>query len=125
MNQNQRQPSGSLKVSEEVLATIAKVSALEVDGVAGLAEPTGKVSRFFHREFGKSAIDITLNEGFARVGIVINVNYGSKLEDVCSSVQQKIKENIQMMTGMAVLKVNVRVEGIVFQNAANEPAYQN
>ncbi len=36
--ENNRQPSGSLKISQEVLATIANFAAEEIDGVVSLAD---------------------------------------------------------------------------------------
>lgn len=107
-------PVGSLKISQDVLATIAKVAALEIDGVDSLAEPTGSVRRIFSRGYAKTAIRIELSDDFAQIDIGINLKFGAKITEVCTAVQNNVKDNIQTMTGMAVSKVNVNVAGITF-----------
>lgn len=106
--------SGSLKISQEVLATIARVAALEVEGVDSLATPTGAVRRFFPKGMSKEPIRIDLRDDFAVVSIALNLSFGVRISEACTAVQQSIKDNIQTMTGMAVSKVNVTVAGIVF-----------
>lgn len=118
MDSIRKQPTGSLKISQDVLATIARVAALEIGGVASLAEPGSSMGRFFSKGFGKTPINIELNDDFARIDIAINLEFGAKINDVCTAVQGNIKDNIQTMTGMAVSKVNVTVAGIVFPEEA-------
>lgn len=119
MDSVRKQPAGSLKISEDVLATIARVAALEIGGVAALAEPDTSVGKFFFSKgFGKSPIRIEQTDDFARIDIAIQLEFGAKITDVCTAVQNNIKDNIQTMTGMAVSKVNVTVSGIAFPEEA-------
>ena len=114
MDNVRKQPAGSLKISEEVLATIAKVAALEIDGVAGLAEPASSVRKLFSKGIGKLPIHIELNDDFAKISLALTLRFGAKINEVCAAVQTNVKDNIQTMTGMAVSKVNVTVAGTVF-----------
>jgi uncharacterized alkaline shock family protein YloU len=110
-----KQPAGTLKISEEVLATIAKVAALEIDGVDSLVQPTGSVKRFLGRSINNRwPIRIEMHDDFTEIEIRLRLKFGAKITEVCAAVQQNIKDNIQTMTGIAVSKVNVDVEGIVF-----------
>lgn len=118
MDNIRKQPTGSLKISQDVLATIARVAALEIEGVASLAEPAGSVGRIFSRGLGRAPIHIEQNDDFAKVDIAVNLEFGAKIAEVCTAVQNNVKDNIQTMTGMAVSKVNVTVEGIVFPEEA-------
>lgn len=112
----QKQPIGSLKISQEVLATIAKVAALEIAGVDSLADTSSQVRRFFSRGMNKTGIQIELSDDFAEIDIGVNLKFGAKITEVCTAIQTSIKDNIQTMTGMAVSKVNVTVAGIVFND---------
>ena len=47
--------------------------------------------------------------------LYIRVKYGSNIRTVCEALQQAVKEDVQTMTGIAVSKVNVHVEDIVFE----------
>jgi len=107
-----RQPVGSLKISEDVIATIASVAAQEINGVAIITQPS--TGRQLFRQFGKKPIDVVLSDDFVDIDISINLEFGVKIAETCTSVQSTIKDNIQTMTGMAVGKVNVLVSGIIF-----------
>lgn len=120
-NTKQKQPTGSLKISQEVLATIARVAALEIEGVDSLVESTGSMKRVLGRSFGKNPIEIELNDDFAVVDISLNLRFGAKITEVCTAVQNSVKDNIQTMTGMAVSKVNITVAGITFRDDSQEP----
>lgn len=110
----QKQPSGTLKISQEVLATIARVAATEIDGVDSLSESIGPVRKILGRKAGRQPIHIELRDDFAVVGLGLNLKFGAKIPEVCTAVQQNVKDNIQTMTGMAVSKVNVTIDGITF-----------
>lgn len=107
------QPVGSLKISQDVIATIVRVATLEVEGVDSLVEPGGK-SGVMGKFFGKKPIKISLSDDFAEVEIGVRLKFGAQITPVCTRIQQAVKENIQTMTGMAVSTVNVLVEGISF-----------
>jgi uncharacterized alkaline shock family protein YloU len=110
-------PTGSLKISKNVIVTIARTSTLETKGVASLAEPAMGASRaggVFYRGFGKRAIRAALHDDFAELDISVNLEPGARIPDVCAAVQSAVKENVQTMTGVAVSKVNIKVMGVVF-----------
>jgi len=114
-DQKTRAPQGSLKISEDVIATIASVAALEIEGVAALAQPSRAVGRLFFKPL-KKPIRVTLCDDFVDVDLSINLEFGAQIAQVCTDVQNAVKDNVQTMSGMAVGKVNVLVSGIVFQN---------
>lgn len=115
----ERQPSGSLQISQEVIATIASVAAQEIEGVDCLAQ---HAPGFRHNPFRKSrkkSVDVVLSDDFAEIDIGVALKYGAKINEVCTAVQTSVKDNVQTMTGMAVSKVNVFVARIVFPGEEN------
>ena len=111
-NLNSRQPAGSLKISKDVIVTIARTAAKEVDGVVSLTE--GESSRLFARGIGKKPVRVVLSDDFAEIDLQLVLKAGAKIPDVCSAVQSVVKDNVQTMTGIAVSKVNIVVAGISF-----------
>jgi uncharacterized alkaline shock family protein YloU len=103
----------SLKISKEVIATISRVAALEVPGVAGIPESRKNIGGLFSKGT-MGPIDINIADDFAEIGICLDLEFGAKIPEVCAAVQSGIKENVQTMTGIVVSKVNVTVQGIVF-----------
>lgn len=112
-DKEKRQPVGSLKISEDVIATIASVAALEIEGVDSLSQSTQQVGRIF-ASLGKKPIHVDVNDDFVTIDISLSLKFGAKIEEVCTAVQNAIKDSVQTMSGMAVSKVNVLVSGIVF-----------
>ncbi|MNJ04005.1 hypothetical protein D3C73_1645700 [compost metagenome] len=43
------------------------------------------------------------------------VQYGSKIQEVCRDLQYNVREAIENMTGLRVVEVNVKVEGVSFR----------
>lgn len=111
----EKKPTGSLQISQDVIATIASVAALEIEGVESLAQHS---PGFRHKPFSKSrknTVDVVLTDDFAEIGIGLNLKFGAKINEVCTAVQNTVKDNVQTMTGMAVSKVNIYVAKIIFQ----------
>lgn len=103
---------GNVRISNDVIATVAKMAALEVDGVAGIN--TGimnRIARFFGIKTAKG-IKIFLQEGEAKVDLAIIVDYGANIPEVAWRVQENVKKRIEQMTGIFVQQVNVYVQGI-------------
>ena len=108
------QPVGNLKISQDVIATIARVATLEVPGVNSLAEATVRIGWLFSRGIIKKAVSVDVGDDFAEIDVSVNLDFGAKITETCTAIQSGVKDNVQTMTGMAVEKVNVFVAGIVF-----------
>lgn len=104
----EKQPTGSLQISQDVIATIASVAAMEIEGVASLAQHTPGF-----RNRNKKSVDVVLSDGFAEIDIGVALKFGARINEVCTAIQTAVKDNVQTMTGMVVSKVNVYVAKIV------------
>lgn len=107
---------GSLKISQEVIATIASVAAKEIDGVAGMAACPATIKKFLLKNSVAKSINIVLNDDIAVIDVYVNLKYGAKIPVVSENIQKSVKEAVQTMTGIVVSKVNVFVSGIVFED---------
>ncbi len=105
--------SGSIKISEEVIETIASVAVSEIDGVcsvgAGLVDG---IARRLGKKQLSGGIKASVNEETVTVDINIVVKYGARIPEVAWNVQDAVKKEIELMTGLKAEKVNVRVVGI-------------
>jgi len=48
------------------------------------------------------------------------VKYGVRIPDVALSVQENVKQAIETMTGLAVVEVNIHVQGVGFPEEEKE-----
>lgn len=113
MDENKEIRSGNIKISEEVIITIASVAVSEIEGVSSTG--TGLVDEIARRLSKKpvaSGIKAVITDDAVTVDINIVVKYGVKIPEVAWNVQDAIKKETELMTGLTVDKVNVRVVGI-------------
>lgn len=107
--------NGSIRIADEVVSIIAGLAATEVDGIAamsgglvgGIAEILGK------KNFAKG-VKVEVGEREAAVDLYIIVEYGVRIPDVALTVQERVKQAIETMTGLDVVEVNVHVQGVGF-----------
>ncbi|WP_026510808.1 MULTISPECIES: Asp23/Gls24 family envelope stress response protein [unclassified Butyrivibrio] len=104
---------GSVKIADDVVAKIAALAALEIDGVSAMAgnytsETIEKVGPMNLQKSSK----IFLNNGKVRVDLSILMDYSYNIPATSKKVQDKVKSSIESMTGLEVTDVNVRIAGI-------------
>ena len=117
----ERHTTGSLQISQDVLATIAGISAQEIDGVGALAQHSPGIGHNPLKKQRGRSVDVIISDGSVEIDIGITLKYGAKISEVCTAVQKTVKDNVQTMTGMAVSKVNVFVARIVFPVVERAP----
>ncbi len=105
---------GNVRISEDVVATIASVAALEVEGVCSLVPyGGGDIKKLISgkRGLGKGVkIDLTGGEITVELGVVLT--YGVRIQEVIGKMQSEVKYAVESMTGMKVRAVNVYVQGV-------------
>lgn len=120
-NHDVTQSGGNLKISREVISTIAKYAAMEIDGVASLASFTANLKGWLLKKQPAKPIFIDLTDDVARIDIHINVKAGVRLPELAEKIQVAVKEAVQNMTGIAVSHVNIEVSDIVFEDPPAMP----
>ena len=99
----QKTIGGSLQISTEVLAKIARLAALEIDGVAEVTTGGSQNVRGLLGRTGlQKPVNVVLEDGIATVTVHLTAVYGSKIMPLCEKVQENVKQTIQNMTGITV-----------------------
>lgn len=108
--------TGGIIISNEVIASIAQSAAKEIEGFGGFAQrPSEIVSKTLKPSETYKAIRIWSSDSDIKIHIFMNIKEGYQIQKVCSEIQQSVKNNVQSMTGRAVSKVNITVDGISFE----------
>jgi len=106
---------GNVKISDEVVAAIAGMTAVDVPGVVGMsAGLVGGIADLIGKKNPAKGVKVHIGEREVAVDLYIVVEYGQRIPDVALIVQEKVKEAIETSTGMAVVEVNVHVQGVGF-----------
>ncbi|MBP3436067.1 MAG: Asp23/Gls24 family envelope stress response protein [Clostridia bacterium] len=110
-------PEGRCIISEEVIATIAATAAVEVPGVASMANRTMDI-RGLVSSSGTKTVAVVNNESETIVDVYVNLKAGFRIPEVAGQVQRQVKSAVQSMTGKPVTKVNVHIAGMELETKA-------
>ena len=57
-------------------------------------------------------VKVDVTEEHVSVNMSLNLKYGYSIPKVCETVQEKVKNAIENMTGLTVLEVNIKIAGV-------------
>ena len=117
---DQNQAAGNLKLSREVIATIARYAALEIEGVDSLASFATNLKGWLLKKQSAKPIGIDLSDDVAVIELHVNIKAGVNIPETAEKIQSAVKEAVQNMTGIAVSRVNINIAGIVFAEPAEQ-----
>ena len=109
------QTVSSVRISEEVLETIVGNVLEEIPGVARLTPQKKGLLGLISED--RPRMVTRVDRDAAVVDLSVELSYGCRLKTVCAEIQQKVKDAVQDMTGIAVSRVNVHVSDIVSADA--------
>ena len=105
---------GNISISEDVIIVMVTAAVSEIEGVAGLTNPTSSdIAELLGIKNAPKGIRISSEDDRLIVDLVILVKYGFGVTVVAKKVQEQVAANVESMTGLDV-KVNVHVTGISF-----------
>lgn len=102
-----------IRISEEVVATIAGIAASEVQNLASMSGGLvdGIAGILGRKNLGKG-IKVEMKENLVDIELSIIMQYGCKIHEVSRDIQTRVREAVEGMTGMQVTAVNINVLGV-------------
>lgn len=116
MNKAEDTNINTVRISEEVISGITEIAAGSIEGVCGFAKAKTSFSDLFSKKERTTAVSVKTDGDAVEVSVEINVSGSCRVKNTAEKIQQKVKDDIQSMTGIAVTKVNVFVKGIVIED---------
>ncbi|WP_028545043.1 Asp23/Gls24 family envelope stress response protein [Paenibacillus taiwanensis] len=108
---------GNIRISNDVVATVAGLAALETPGIAAMSG--GLSEGWAKRLSGKNVqtgVTVEVGQVETAIDLRVIVMYGMPIQEVCRQLQLNVRESVQNMTGLDVVEVNVKVEGVAFKD---------
>ena len=99
---------GQVKISNDVVATIAGLAALEIKGVETNTTFTDKILK-------NSGVKVQIEEEEVNLDVMVTIDYGVSIPDIALKIQENVKNTIETMTGLKVSQVNIHIQGISFK----------
>ena len=112
--QNMDLMGGSLQISTEVIAKIARCAALEVEGVAEVSHgKQGKtVKELLEMASIQPPVTVEMRDGTAEITLELIVRSGTRTPTMAEKVHQSVKPAEQNMTNVTGSRVNIVIAGL-------------
>lgn len=98
----------TIGISDEVLCKVAALAVRDIEGAAHLASGTGLYGMMH------APVSIENLGGAIAVTVCVVLKGGYRAVTVAKQIQQAVKQNVQDMTGVTAVSVNVEISGIEF-----------
>lgn len=104
---------GVIKITDEVVAIIAGIAATDVPGVTGMSGGiAGGIAEALGRKNLSKGVKVEVGEKEAAIDLFIIVEYGYRIPEVAWTIQEKVKQAVEEMTGLNVIEVNIHIQGV-------------
>jgi uncharacterized alkaline shock family protein YloU len=105
---------GEITIDDQVLASIAGISAMECYGLVGMATKStaSGLVELLKREHSSKGVKVQTDNDTITIDLFVIVEFGTRISVVANNIIEKVKYNIENLTGMKVKKVNITVQGV-------------
>ena len=112
--QNTDLQGGTLQISTEVIAKIARCAALEIDGVAEVScgSQNKKLRNLLETSSIQTPVTVEMRDGTANITLHLMVRFGARIPAIAEKVQDNVKNAVQNMTNVTVSRVNLVIAGL-------------
>lgn len=104
---------GDLRVTDDVIAIIAGLAAVEVEGVYSMSGGlTGDIAEVLGIRNLSKGIKVETKDDNVYIDIYIIAEFGARIPEVAWNIQEKVKKTVERMTGMRVMEANIHVQSV-------------
>jgi uncharacterized alkaline shock family protein YloU len=106
---------GSINISEDVIAVICGVAAMECYGLVGMASRNVQdgISDLLRKDYYERGVDVQyIDDHKVSVTLYIIVEYGVRISEVARNIQERVKYAIENTVGLEVESIDIRVQGV-------------
>ncbi len=104
---------GTVRVHKNVIASIASLAALEIEGVkrVGGDLKSGIMQMLVTKTLFAIKVDINKSEEVF-VSIPLVIKYGFNIPEVADKVQESVRSSLEKMTNLSIKEININVRAI-------------
>lgn len=103
----------NIRISDDVVSKIAAVTAMKTQGIIGMSSgiSEGITKRISGRHVQKG-VEVEVGQYETAIDLRVIVQYSLNVHEICRELQENVKESVELLTGLSVVEVNVKVEGV-------------
>jgi uncharacterized alkaline shock family protein YloU len=118
--------TGTTRIADSVVAKIAGLATRDIPGVhsmgSGMARRMGQLRSMVSSESAAQGVAVQVGEKEAAVDLDIVTWYGQSIVDIADAVRRHVSGQIESMTGLHVVEVNIQVDDIHVESDEPAPA---
>lgn len=113
MDENIKNKIGTVKIADDAIMAIAGIAATDVKGVFSLEGGITRenVTTLDRKKLGR-CIKLSVNDNVIDIRLSIVVDGSETIPNVTQAMQDKVRDALEMMTGMTVSSVDVEITGV-------------
>ena len=120
MNTREEQ-NGNISFANDVVATIAGLATVEIDGVAGMSGGfSGGLAELLGRKNLTKGVKVEVGKEECAIDLYIIVNYGSDIPAMSKKIQMNVKKAVETMTGLRPVEINIHIQGVHIKKSDKE-----
>lgn len=106
---------GKIQISDDAVGIIAAVAAMEIPGVADMSGTmAGEIVQKLGGKNSGKGVKMKRSEEGISLDLYIIVDFGVVIPEIAIEVQRQVKSAVEKLTGMAIIEVNVIIQGIKY-----------
>ncbi|MGX8797925.1 Asp23/Gls24 family envelope stress response protein [Fusibacter sp. JL298sf-3] len=105
---------GDIIIKNDVVATIAALSAMECYGLVGMTykSATSGFAKLLKGEALSKGVEVVAQADGVKIDLFVIVQFGTKISVVAENIIEKVKYAVETQTGLKVVEVNLNIEGV-------------
>ncbi len=114
---NYKSENGDIIIENAILADLAGISAMESYGIVGMAAKNATEGIFELLKFENlsKGIKVIQEDNMTVIELHVILEYGVKISTVGQNIIDRVKFNVENMTGITIDRIDVIVDGIRFE----------
>lgn len=113
---------GNIRISDDVVKTIAAKAASDVEGVYKLAGGVAdEVSKILGKKRPTNGVKVEVGEKECSIEVFIIVEYGYLISDVAHEIQKAVLQAVSELSGLKVVEVNIYVQDVKIRSTEGTP----
>ncbi|MCR4692843.1 MAG: Asp23/Gls24 family envelope stress response protein [Firmicutes bacterium] len=112
-----KEDGGKVNISDDVVATIAGIATGEIEGVYGMSGgvASGIAEKLGAKKSPQKGVKVDVKPEGATIDLYAVVEFGVRIPELAWNIQENVKNSVETMTGITVLRVNVHIDGVHFK----------
>jgi len=109
---------GKILIAQEVIETIAGLSAMECYGLVGMSSKNMQdgIADLLGWDNLSKGVSVDINEDEVTIELNIVVEYGTNIHEVANNIIERVKYTLKNRVGIKVDNIDINVQGVRIGN---------